>query len=93
MPPSKHRRGDIPQGAVGPVVIVGEAILFCQDMRFQHAGQHFPVQKFIPQPTVKRFDEAIFPGTPGRNVRRLDGVARQVLSDGFGRKLRAVVTP
>lgn len=65
----------------------------CFDQRpgLQKRIKEFPIKEFISQLSVKRFDIAVFPGTPRFNEERLHSKMIKPLANLFGRKFRAVV--
>ncbi len=55
------RRAEVAEAAVGPVAVVVPAVVFDDHPRLGQGMELFPVQAFVPEPSVEALHEAVLP--------------------------------
>src|SRR5574337_30881 len=87
----KLRRGSIAQGAVRPLGVIGQAVLFHEHLRLGHTREDLPVQELVLEAAVERLAVRVLPGAPGLDVEGRDPRAGQPLLHDGRDELRPVV--
>ena len=80
-------------GDFGAVLVVLTPIVPDHHPSLRERVQLFPVQAFIPKPTVEALKEAVLPGTPRFDVQGLHPVLLQPPLHEGGDELRSIVAP
>src|ERR1019366_9237448 len=90
-PRCKNRRALIAQPAVRPHLIVFLPEVAHHDPSFRQRPQLFPVQAFVPKPTMEAFHKPVLPRAARLNVNGLDAIVLQPSLHNPGDELRTVV--
>ena len=76
---------------MGPLLVVFHTPAFHDDPSFKQRAEELSVEAFIAELVMEAFYVAVFPWGARRDVEGLNSLIRELILDGIGDELRAIV--